>query len=169
MPNVGKIISSHNKKIQNPVEIVETVNPGCNCRANSDPCPMEGGCLVNNVVYRATVTDQDDKVETYTGLTGMTFKKRYQGHKNSFKYRDSQSSTTLSSHVWNLKDQSKNFNLKWEVVDKANTFNPISKKCRLCLKEKYHILFQPDGASLNRRSELFSTCRHRLRQLLENT
>ena len=99
----------------------------------------------------------------------MTFKKIFQGHKHSFKYRDSQSSTTLSSHVWNLKDQSKNFNLKWEVVDKANTFNPISKKCRLCLKEKYHILFHPDGASLNRRSELFSTCRHRLRQLLENT
>ena len=35
--------------------------------------------------------------------------------------------------------------------------------------EKFYILFRPEGATLNKRSELFSTCRHRLSQLLENT
>ena len=29
---------------------------------------MEGGCLVNYVVYKATVMDQDSKVETNNGL-----------------------------------------------------------------------------------------------------
>ena len=169
MPNIGKIISSHNKSILKTEEVVEPVNPGCNCGANMDPCPMEGGCLVNNVVYKATVTDQDSKVETYTGLTGSTFKKRYHGHTHSFRHRNSKTSTTLSSHIWSLRDQNKNFDLGWEVIDRASTFNPISKKCQLCLKEKYYILFQPEGATLNRRSELFSTCRHRLRQLLGNT
>ena len=37
----------------------------------------------------------------------------------------------------------------------------------LCLREKFCIIFKPEGASLNGRSELFSTCRHRL--LLDNT
>ena len=130
---------------------------------------MNGGCQAKSVVYKATVTDQDNKVNTYTGLTSMTFKKRYQGHKHSFTHRDSDSTTTLSSHLWKLKDEGKDFSLKWEVVDKAPPFNPVTRKCRLCLKEKFYILFEPDGASLNKRSELFSTCRHRLSQLLENT
>ena len=39
----------------------------------------------------------------------------------------------------------------------------------LCIREKYFIIFQPEGASLNSRSELFTTCRHRKKQLLANT
>ena len=115
------------------------------------------------------LTDEDNKVETYTGLTSMTFKKRCQGHKHSFNHRDSESSTTLSAHVWNLKDKGKDFRVKWEVIDKAPPFNPVTRKCRLCLKEKFCILFKQDGATLNKRSEMFSTCRHRLGQLLQNT
>ena len=42
------------------------------------------------------------------------------------------------------------------------------EKCRLCKREKYYILFEPDGATLNKRSELYNTCRHRLKDLLNN-
>ena len=97
------------------------------------------------------------------------FKKRYYGHRHSFKNRNSEHSTTLSSHIWNLKDKNENYSIKWKVIDRASKFNPITRKCRLCIKEKYHIIFQPEGATLNERSELFSTCRHRLDKLLENT
>ena len=65
--------------------------------------------------------------------------------------------------------QTKKFEISWSVVDRARDFDPVNKKCRLCLKEKYHIIFQPSGATLNQRSELFSTCRHRLRKTLANT
>ena len=169
MPNMMKVISSHNKKVLKPVEEVENNNPGCNCRPGGDPCPMDGGCLVDKLVYRASVTDENNTVETYTGLTSMTFKRRHYGHKRSFRRRECESSTTLSGHIWKLKDRNLNYNVKWSVVDRAGIFNPTSRKCRLCLIEKYFILFQPEGATLNKRSELFSTCRHRLRQLLRNT
>ena len=149
MPNMNRIISSHNQKVQK--QEVNPGNPGCNCCPDSDPCPMAGGCQVKSLVYKATVTDQDNKVNTYTGLTSMTFKKRYQGHKHSFTHRNSDSSTTLSAHLWELKDQQKDFNLKWEVVDRAPPFNPVTRKCRLGLKEKFYILFKPEGATLNKR------------------
>ena len=77
--------------------------------------------------------------------------------------------TTLSAHIWNLRRRNQNYSIHWNIKDKATPFNPVTRKCRLCLKEKYHIIFQPEGASLNTRSELFSTCRHRLSGLLANT
>ena len=168
MPNLQKIISNHNRKIQKPKPTQEQI-PTCNCRQSSDPCPMEGNCLVDKLVYRATVTDENNKVETYTGLTSRTFKKRYYGHSHSFRERDSEHSTTLSTHIWKLKDKNQNFDVKWEVVARASDFNPTTRKCQLCLKEKYYILLHQGGATLNKRSELFSTCRHRLRRLLSNT
>ena len=62
-----------------------------------------------------------------------------------------------------------NYEIKWKVIDRARVFNPINRRCGLCTKEKFYIIFQPEGASLNQRSEIFSTCRHRLRKLLANT
>ena len=142
--------------------------PGCNCKKG--PCPLDSeDCQTDNVIYRATVTEEDQTTNTYTGLTRNTFKKRFNGHNYTFNHRNAPNSTTLSSHVWNLKDERKKYDLSWNLVDRAPDFNPVTRKCRLCLKEKYYIIFQPDGATLNNRSELFSTCRHRLRLLLNNT
>ena len=38
--------------------------------------------------------------------------------------------------------------------------------CRLCLLEKYLIMFRPAGATLNQNSEFFTTCRHKQSELL---
>ena len=124
---------------------------------------------MKSVVYEAEVTRNNNISETYTGLTSNTFKKRYYNHRDSFKKQTSEHSTTLSSHIWDLKNKNEDFEIKWRIKDRAAAFNPISRKCNLCLKEKYFIIFQPEGASLNSRSELYSTCRHRLRQILANT
>ena len=123
----------------------------------------------NCMFTKNTLLVNKEKVETYTGLTSKTFKTRYYGHSRSFREKESEHSTTLSTHIWKLKNKNKNFNVRWEVVARANDFNPISRKCQLCLKEKYYILFHQGGATLNKRSVLFSTCRHRLRRLLSNT
>ena len=127
--------------------------------------------MIDKVVYKATVEEECGIVNTYTGLTGNSFKKRWYGHTNSFRHRneDENKTTTLSTHVWKLKDSEKNFEIQWSIIDRAKIFNPTTRKCQLCLKEKFHIIFQPEGATLNKRSELFSVCRHRLGQLLENT
>ena len=167
MPNMKQKISSHNHKAKKDEEERQP-DFGCNCSGVMGPCPMEGKCLVNSVVYRAEVVS-NNSTSTYTGLTSNTFKQRFYGHRHSFNNRNSEHSTTLSSHVWDLKDQNKNYEVKWNIVDRAQAFNPTTKKCRLCIREKHHIIFQPEDASLNNRSELFSTCRHRKKQLLANT
>ena len=75
-------------------------------------------------------------------------------------------STTLSTYIWKLKDSKTKYKISWRIMDRAPCFNPITRTCRLCLKEKYYIMFKPDGATLNDRNEFYSTCRHRLKQLL---
>ena len=132
-------------------------------------CPLGKKCLTPAIVYRATVTDEDSNTETYTGLTSNTFKKRFYKHRSDMNNHASESSTTLSTHIWKLKNASKNYNIQWEIVRKAKPFNPVSKRCSLCITEKLFIIFHPEGASLNKRSELFSPCRHRLSNLLQNT
>ena len=165
MPNMKQAITKHNYEVQRsepnlPIE-------GCNCRVNT-PCPMDGNCLAKEVVYKAKVVDQDGAISTYTGLTGNTFKERYNSHTGSFRKRKKEHSTTLSTHIWKLKDDQKNFQIDWKIIDRGKSFNPSNRKCNLCLREKYNIIFQPSGASLNKRSELFSVCRHRCQQLLAN-
>ena len=73
------------------------------------PSPFYGGCLVESVVYRATVVQDNSKVDTYTGLTCNKFKDRFYGHRSTFENRDHPNPTTLSTHVWDLKDNDQNF------------------------------------------------------------
>ena len=167
MPNMKKAITRHNIQVLKSEE--EPIQPGCNCSGVMGPCPLDGQCLVSGVVYRATVEDNNNNSSTYTGLTSNTFKKRYYAHRSTFENEDHENPTTLSSHIWDLKNKNKNYNIKWSIIDRAKNFNPATKKCRLCLKEKYYIIFQPDGATLNQRSELFSSCRHRLSKTLAKT
>ena len=165
MPNMKAAITGHNFKIQKKEE--EIPNFGCNCTGRCGPCPLPGRCQVESVVYKATVTTENNENNTYTGLTSNTFKKRWYKHRETFENQDHPNPTTLSTHIWDLKLRKKNHDIKWSIIDRARDFNPITRKCRLCLKEKYHIIYNRKGATLNERSELFSTCRHRKRLTLE--
>ena len=108
------------------------------------------------------------KQETYTGLTSRRFKDRWYEHNHDFN-NENKEGTTLSNHVWKLKNDRTPYNIKWKIINRSNSFNPSTRRCNLCLKEKYFIMFRPEGATLNNRSEFFSTCRHRLKPLLGNT
>ena len=140
----------------------------------SAPCPLSGKFIsVEIAIYKATVLENNVNnngkiIETYTGLTKNKFKQRYNGHKASFRKKKKQHATTLSTHIWKLKEKRANYEIKWSIIEKGRKFDPSTRKCMLCLKEKYHIVFNPDGASLNQRSELFSVCRHRNEKLLVN-
>ena len=166
MPNIRQQISRHNQCVKKAEEV--QTQPGCNCR-NSENCPMDGQCQVDHVVYGATVIDSSANKSTYTGLTRGTFKKRWYKHNSDFNSEKYQHSTTLSTHIWDLKSAGQDYQISWKVIDRGAEYNPVTRRCRLCLKEKYHILFNSTCASLNSRSEMFSTCRHRKRLLLENT
>lgn len=160
-------ISSHNKSLL--IKPAFTPPADCNCRAK-DECPLDGKCQqVKGVIYQATVTRQDNqKEETYIGLTESTFKIRYYGHTCCFENRSQSNKTTLSQYIWLLKDKGVDYSINWKIVAKSRPYSTTSKKCSLCLTEKYFITHHPLMSSLNKRNELVSGCRHRRKHLLEN-
>ena len=51
-PNMGSVISSHNKQLSNS----NSTEDGYNCN-NRNECPLENKCLTPRIVYRADVTN----------------------------------------------------------------------------------------------------------------
>ena len=93
------------------------------------------------VVYKATVTETtSNNQETYTRLTENEFKTIFNLHKSTIKLKHKRTSTTLSEHVWKLKNNTINFNIQWEIVKKVKPFAPNDKVCKLCLQGKLSIL-----------------------------
>ena len=164
-PNMKKIISAHNQKVmrksENPVE-----EAMCNCKKYA--CPLEGKCQTNNMVYQATVKSETDK-QTYIGLTATTFKKRWANHQTSFDHQTHRKNTSLSKYIWQLKDSRTQFSIEWKIIGRAKPFSPISNICSLCTLEKWHILFTPDMATLNKKDELNNYCLHKRTILLDKT
>ena len=129
-------------------------------------CPLKGECLVKEVVYQATITTAES-TETYVGLTATEFKTRWRNHQMSFKHENKKNDTELSKHLWQLKDQKKDFTISWKILAKAKSYTNLTKRCNLCNTEKFYILYKPDMATLNKRNELVSTCRHKRKFLLK--
>ena len=107
--------------------------------------------------------------EYYTGLTEGAFKYRLYGHNSSFKSNKQKNNTMLSKHVWWLKSNNIAYQLEWKILGKAKAYNPITKVCRLCLLEKYFIMYKPETATLNSRDEFFNPCRHKWKYMLSNS
>ena len=57
--------------------------------------------------------------------------------------------------------------IEWKIIDHAAPYVNGSRKCNLCLTEKYHIITSTDRL-LNKRSELVSKCRHENKYYLMN-
>ena len=62
-----------------------------------------------------------------------------------------------------------NIGVDWKILSTGKVFNPVTKKCKLCLKEKFLIMFSPKTATLNARMEMYNTCSHRLTKLHKNS
>ena len=177
MPNVHCIVSGHNKTILNKKKKTEpctTENQTtekiseCNCR-KKDSCPLPSKCLTSSIVYQAAVTRNDTKEEkTYVGHTEGEFKTRYNGHTSSFRNFRYKHATELSKYVWHLKEYSVKYSIKWRIMKKCKSYSNKTKRCNLCLHEKFLIIYYPKLSSLNSRNELLSKCRHRNKFLLSN-
>ena len=166
MPSMAQAVSRHNAKLARQDQAQIQPARSCNCVGGAI-CPVEGQCLKGPVVYRATVTS-NNKSEYYTGIAGNSFKERVNHHNYDFRHRSQKSSTTLSNHIWDLKENGTHYDLTWNLVETAPIFNHTTRNCRLCNREKWHIMFKPEGATINDRTEFYSTCRHRLKNLLSN-
>ena len=164
-PSMNTVISARNKKLLSPPQ--DQVEKTCSCTGGK-PCPFGGKCLAKGVIYKATVTQENSKINTYIGLTSNSFKKRFYSHNNSFKNPDA-NQTSLSNHVRKLQEKRIKHTIKWEQVDQAKCFSPVSGICALCTKEKFYITFKPGVGPLNKKSEMFNNCRHKKRVLLCGT
>ena len=80
--------------------------------------------------------------------------------------RNMRTTQDLASTYGNWEKKGVPHSLTWEKLAGAKVFNPFNRTCQLCLPEKYLIMFHPESATLNKRAELYSTCRHRLKSLL---
>ena len=145
------------------------VHKTCNCRQKNN-CPLNGNYLQSLVVYQATVTRNDHNTsETYIGLTETNFKTRHRNHTTSFCHAKHKNSTELSKHIWTLKNDNIDYSISWRVLSSSSPYNSFSKRCNLCLKEKFLITCPPHLSSLNKRNELVSSCWHRNKALLCNS
>ena len=68
--------------------------------------------------------------------------------------------TELSKHVWNLKKENRQFSIRWAIVKQLPAGRNGKRNCTLCLEEKLLIMKGRSKNILNRRSEMFSKCRH---------
>ena len=128
-------------------------------------CPFDNDCTqAVNVIYHATVKTQNSE-ETYVGST-TDFKKRFYNYNCDFSKPSRRNNTTLSAHMWTLKESSKKSDLTWKIIGKAPPFSPVTGTCQLCTSEKFKIIFNPEICSLNARNELFTHCRHKEKLLL---
>ena len=164
--NIKKIISSHNKKVLRKTENSEHIVL-CKCRSKPN-CPLDGKCQLDNLVYNAEVKTAKE-TETYTGLCSTTFKIRFGNHKKSFNNLAYKKESTLSKHIWNLKEKGENYETKYKIIGRAQPFSPISGVCNLCTLETYHILFTPNLATMNKKDEFNGYCLHKLPVLLDKT
>ena len=99
------------------------------------------------------------------GITANTFKARLATHKQSFNNRNS-NQTTLSKHIWDMKDKKINYNITYKIIGRGQPYNPKTGKCLLCLKEKTIIITKPSSSTLNKKNEFVNKCPHRDKHLL---
>ena len=164
--NMNKIITSHNKKILSK-DTTETNN--CNCKQKQN-CPLEGKCREKSVIYKCTASVPNKPDKVYIGLTEGEFKTRHSGHKTTFKNEKYAKSTAISTYFWKTKEKEKTDPiLKWSILKSVPAYSNITKRCLLCLQEKFEILsYKNQGELLNKRSELISKCRHQNKFVLQN-
>ena len=153
MGNIKQSIANHNKAILSKEKIKEEQIKLCNCR-NRTLCPLQGNCLQKGVVYQATVTQTNTmREDIYIGITENEFKTRYNQHTSSFRLSHKSSTTSLSEHIWKLKENNTDHTVTWKILEKAQPYTPITGKCNLCTSEKAYIAY--NHPSLNKRREHF--------------
>ena len=89
--NAGSIIKQHDSKVLSIT--VDNSNRKCNCRSRSN-CPLNGECLTQCQVYKATSATSNKNFVYYITSEGE-FKTWYNSHTKSFRYHKCMNDTEL--------------------------------------------------------------------------
>ena len=90
--NIEHIIKNHNRK-NTESYIEKSAEASCNFK-EKNRCPLEGNCLIKNIVNVVTV-ETETNTSNYAGMTGNNFKTRYYNHIKSFKNKRYKNETEL--------------------------------------------------------------------------
>ena len=79
---------------------------------------------VKSIVYQAIINSKTSCITNlYVDLTENWFKTRFTNHKTSITHKAKQHSTELSKYIWQLKDKSANYDIKWKILKQAAPYN----------------------------------------------
>ena len=163
--NIGSIITNHNKHLTSNQEH-EASRP-CNCTKYA--CPVDGQCRSSAIIYKAKVeTTEASKYREYIGMAETEFKTRFYNHESSFRNFQHRTKTTLSQYIWQLKEEGEPFEVKWSLIAKSRPYRCGTRRCDLCLSEKYEVITNKSNKTLNKRTEIANSCRHRAKFKLKN-
>ena len=190
MPNMKKIITSHNRRLTDPKEEIELKDCDRKGKCRDECFEVREKCQSRCTIYQARRQYETPhasipalkipKKKVYTGLTSNKLRERYNHHHWTFtneknnpfnppaERNDKLQNTSLSTHIWKLKNRRIEYDIKWNIIKQAPVYSKESGGCNLCLEEKTSIMFADKKTSLNKRTEIMQKCRHREDHLLKN-
>ena len=115
------------------------------------------------MVYEAKFSKKKN-FKLYYGTCGGEFKSRLYNRMKSF--RDNE--TELSKYICQLKDESENYNIRWKIFMSTSLYKCGTRRCDLCLTEKYVIARADQEHLRNKRTAIISKCHHRNKYLIKN-
>ena len=134
--NLGNTTKLYNKKL---ICSNNQIILPCN-RRKKKKCPLEGKCQANDVVYKCIAWATGFLNKVYLGTAQGEFKKWFYNHNVSFKNKSKKNDTALAKYIWDLRlKHSVMPTLKWQILKSVAPYSNITKKCRLCLQEKFKI------------------------------
>ena len=125
--------------------------------------------ITDKIVYKTEVETNDDINELSTkvnfGISETEFTTKYNNHTMSFRNRTHESDSKLSKFIWSLKDQDKEFDIKWSIFKIFSR----SKPCNLgLLKKLVKSNFKEKERLLNKLLDLVRKCWHESKNILMN-
>ena len=132
-------------------------------------CPKSppNNCREKDIVYEGKITINDsNETKTYKGCTSDELKNRIRVHRNTFRDVNKKNNTEMAKEVHKIKETTENFEIEWNVIDRATSFKAGDKFCKLCTLEKYHILLKKKESDLNKFR--LEKCRHKKKHHLSD-
>ena len=109
----------------------------CNCRKKCE-WPSDGKSRAENIACKCVASVDGYRNKVYLGTAEGDLKQRFHKHRASFNNEGHSTDTTLSKCVWEIKEKFKIMpSLKWSIIKSVLAHSNISKKCQLCLQEKF--------------------------------
>ena len=108
--------------------------------------------------------------ETYTGISYPVWKIRMYRHHTTFNNQPTglrlpwlitSGTSNALTRGQDECEHSIDYEVTWKILARGPGYNPITGMCQLCLKESFLLLFHPETASLNKKTEIYQSCKHK--------